>query len=64
MAANADRDCLVNDRLIINSIRLALEVFSLQWIEVVKELSMLTPKSLTTFATCMELPGNPVARDS
>ncbi len=38
--ANADTDSSANDRLIINSIRLALEAASLQWMEGEKELSM------------------------
>ncbi len=42
---NADTNSSVNDRLIINSIRLALEVASLQWMEGEKELSMRTPRS-------------------
>ncbi len=53
-----------NDRLIINRIRVALEAASLQWMEGEKELSMRTPMPLTTFATYMELPGLPVAKDN
>ncbi len=62
--ANVDKDSSANDRLIINNIRLALEADSLQWMESEKELPMRTPRSSTTFATCMESPGLPVARDN
>ncbi len=57
--ANADTDISAYDRLIMNNIRLALKAASLQWMEGEKELSMRKPRSLTTFATCME---SPVAR--
>ncbi len=43
---------------------LALETVSQQWMEGEKELSMRTSRSITPFATCMELPGLPVGRDS
>ncbi len=62
--ANAATDSSANYRLIKNSIRLALEAVSLHGMEGEKELSMTTPRSLTTFATCMELSGLPVARDN
>ncbi len=52
------------NRLIINSNHLTLEAASLQWMEGKKELSMRTSRSLTTFSTCMELPGLPVERDN
>ncbi len=61
---NADTDSSSNDRIIIHNIRLNLEAASLQWMEGEKELSMRTPRSLTTFATCMELPGLLVAKDN
>ncbi len=47
----AKKKSSAKDRLIINSIRFALEAASLQWMEGEKELSMRTPMSLTTFAT-------------
>ncbi len=59
--ANADTDSSENDRLITNSIRLALEAAPLQSMEGEKELSMRTPRSLTT---CMESLRLPVARDN
>ncbi len=46
------------------NIRLALEAASLQWMEGEKEFFMRTHRSLTTFTTCMESPGLPVARDN
>ncbi len=61
---NADTDSSANDRLIINSIHLALEAVSLQWIEDEKEFPMRTHRFLATVATCMELLGLPVARHS
>ncbi len=33
MGANADTDSSVNDRLIINNMRLAVEAASLKWVE-------------------------------
>ncbi len=62
--ANVDTDSSANDRLIINNIRLDLEAASLQGMESEKELSTRTPRSSTTFATCMDSPGLPVARDN
>ncbi len=62
--ANAVTDSPAYDHLTINSVQLALEAASLQWMEGEKEFSMRTPKSLPTFATCMELPRLPVARDN
>ncbi len=62
--ANADTDSSANDHFITNNIRLALEATSLQWTEGEKELSMRTLRSLTTFVTCMKLPGLPVASDN
>ncbi len=44
-------DSSTNERLIVYSICLALEAASLQWMEGEKELSVRTPRSLTTFAT-------------
>ncbi len=57
-------DSSTNERLIIYSICLALEAASLHWMVGGEELSMRTPRSLTTFAACMELPGSPMARDN
>ncbi len=62
-AANADTDSSANGHLIKNNIRLALEAASLQWMEGEMELSMRTPRPLTAFAACMELPELLVARD-
>ncbi len=62
--ANADTDNSVNGYRVINRTLLTLEAASLQWMEGEKEFSMKTSRSLTTFATCMELPGLPVARDN
>ncbi len=61
--ANTDTNSSANDRLIINSIGIALGASSLQWMESEKELSMRTTMSLKVFATCVKAPGLPVARD-
>ncbi len=62
--ANADTDISANNRLIMNSIRLCFEDAYLQWMDGQKQLYMRKPSSLTTFGTCMELPGRPVAKDN
>ncbi len=49
-----------NHRLIDNNILLVMEAASLQRMKDEKELPMRTP----TFATCMESPGLPVAKDT
>ncbi len=51
MVENADKDISAKDRLIKNRIHLALEAASVS-------------RSLTAFATCIELPGLPMARDN
>ncbi len=52
-----DTDSPANEHLFIISIRLALEAASLQRMEGELELSMRTPRSLTTFLTCMAFYG-------
>ncbi len=56
-----DTDKPTNDRLIINNIRLALEAVVLQWMKGEKDVNA---RSLITFATCIESPGLPAARDN
>ncbi len=54
--ANADTDGSANDHLAAYILH-----WKLKWIKGEKEQFMRTPKSSTTFETCMESPGFPVA---